>query len=481
MHPGYLDPARLPSGTRVGPWRVLEQRGCGAFGAVYRAIRVEGAPRPVALKLALRPGDARFAREVELLSRIRHPSVPRLVHHGSWLQPGSFFPHPYLAMQWVEGVSLYEWARVRRPTSRQVLHALASLARALEATHSSGAVHRDVKGDNVLVRAADGRVFLTDFGSGHFVGAAPLTSPPFPPGTPPYRSPEAWRSVQLPFRASATAYAPGPADDVFALGMTAYRLLTDDYPPLPASMDPESHVWSPEGPGPRPPQAVNVRCCAELSELVSRMLSVRHEARGSARELAEALEQAERKAGLEADVPLFALEKAPPADAGVGPEHVERRAPGQSSRSWLAAASLGGAVALGTGWMLSAHPGEEAEQPHAAASEETQDGGTVAVGDSALTASTPLVRTPAAWSTIAVDVPPKPIPGQAKPDATGRCPGRGQVPINGGCWWKLDLDVKDCGGDYNNYVYKGACYGPAFRTPRPPTSAPVEPSGSDVP
>ncbi|MFP2928580.1 serine/threonine protein kinase [Pyxidicoccus sp. 3LG] len=481
MHPGYLDPACLPSGTRVGPWRVMEQRGRGSFGAVYRAHRDEGAPGPVALKLALHPGDARFAREVELLSRIRHPSVPRLVHHGSWLPPGAFSPHPYLAMQWVEGISLYEWARVRRPTSRQVLHALASLARALAATHAVGGLHRDVKGDNVLVSAADGRVFLTDFGSGHFVGAAPLTSPPFPPGTLPYRAPEAWRSIHFPFVLSAPPYSPGPADDVFALGMTSYRLVTDDYPPTPAPMDPQAHLWRPEGPGPRPPRAVNGRCCAELSALVSRMLAVRPESRGSARELAEALEQAERTAGPEADIPLFTREQTRLLDTGGDSHPIAQPVPGRLRGSWLVAASVGGAVALGATWMLSAPPREEAEQRHASAPEDAKDGGTVALGDIALTAPVPLTRAPSAWSTIAVEQFPKPLPGQARPDATGRCHGKAQVALNGGCWLKLDREVKDCDEDYGQFVHKGACYGPAFRKPRPPTSGPTEPSGNDGP
>ncbi|MCP3138117.1 serine/threonine protein kinase [Pyxidicoccus xibeiensis] len=456
----------------------MERCGLGTYGAVYRAVAIQGSSRPVALKLALHPGDERFAREVELLSRIHHPSVPRLLDHGSWLQPGAL-PHPYLVMEWVEGVSLYEWAHVRRPTSRQVLHALANLARALAATHAAGGVHRDVKGDNVLVRAEDGRVFLTDFGSGHYVGAATLTSPPFPPGTPPYRSPEAWRSVQLPWRASTPPYAPGPADDVFALGMTAYRLVTGDYPPTPAPMDAESRVWSLEGPGPQPVRAVNVRCCAELSELVSRMLSVRPEARGSARELAKALEHAARKAGPQADVPLFDREGAQSEDAEVAHRHDVPRATGRLLPSWLVAASLGGAVALGAGWLLSAQPGEEAEPRHASAPDDGKDGGTVAVGDTALTAPVPVVRKPSAWSSIAVEPFPKPIPGQVRPDATGRCPGKEQVPINGGCWVKLAISVKDCDEDY--YVYKGACYGPAIRKAPPSTSSPAADAGHDIP
>ncbi|WP_240359359.1 serine/threonine-protein kinase [Pyxidicoccus trucidator] len=452
----------------------------GTYGAVYRAFDAEGELGPVALKLALRPGDERFAREVELLSRVRHPSVPRLVGHGSWRQPGGRL-HPFLVMQWVEGVSLYDWARVQCPTSRQVLRTLASLARALEATHAAGGVHRDVKGDNMLVSAEDGQVFLTDFGSGHYGGAATLTSPPFPPGTPPYRSPEAWRSVKLPIPRSATAYAPGPMDDVFALGMTAYRLVADDYPPTPALLDEAAHLWGPEGTGPQPPRDVNVRCCAELSNLVSRMLSVRPEARGSARELAEALEQAARKAGPQADVPLFAREESQPVEASGPAQHVVHRKPGRTRRSWLVAASLGGAVALGAEWMLSAHPEEELEQAHASAQEEeSKDAGTVAVGDTALTAPMPLAREPSAWSAISVDVPPKPLPGQTRSDAAGRCPSRTLIAINGGCWTRVAVSVKDCDENYGFYVYKGACYGPAFPPARPSTSGPAD-SGDDAP
>ncbi|MFP2905828.1 serine/threonine protein kinase [Pyxidicoccus sp. 3LFB2] len=452
---------------------MLARQGLGTYGAVYRAVRDEAGLEPVALKLALYPGDERFAREGELLSRVRHPSVPRLLDHGSWQQPGGL-PHPFLVMQWVEGVSLYEWARVQRPTSRQVLQALACLARALEATHAAGGVHRDVKGDNVLVRASDGQVFLTDFGSGHYVGAATLTSPPFPPGTPPYRSPEAWRSVRLPMPKSATAYAPGPADDVFALGVTAYRLVTSEYPPSPVAMDAQSDVWIPEGPGPLPPRALNAHCCTELSGLASRMLSMRPEARGSARAVAEALEQAARRAGSAADVPLFAREDSQPVGTRGAELRVVDPKPGRTRGSWLAAASLGGAVALGAGWMLSVHPGEEAERTHASAQEESKDGGTVAVGDDALTAQVPLDRAPSVWSTFSADIPPKPLPRQARPDAAGRCPSRTLIAINGGCWTKVAVSVKDCDENYDFYVYKGECYGPAYPPTRPPTSGPTE-------
>ena len=69
-----LDPAWMPPGTQVGPWKVLGFHGGDSFGAVFRAVLTR---RPhgglVALKLAYSLADARFQREAELLSCIEHP------------------------------------------------------------------------------------------------------------------------------------------------------------------------------------------------------------------------------------------------------------------------------------------------------------------------------------------------------------------------------------------------------------------------
>jgi serine/threonine-protein kinase len=472
MQPGPLNLARLPFGTLVGPWRVLERRGLGAYGAVYRAVAAQAPHETVALKLALHADDARFVREGELLSRLHHPCVPRLVDRGLW-QPSSGPAFPYLAMEWVDGVSLYDWGWDCRPTSRQVLRAFAHLARALEATHAAGGVHRDVKGDNVLVRQADGHVFLTDFGSGHFVGAAPLTWHPLPPGTPFYRSPEAWDFVRLPAQGPPVPYAPGPADDVFALGVTAYRLITGDYPLGSEPEDPAARWEALKKTGFPSARALNPRCCEELDDLTSRMLSVVPEARGTAGALAGALEQATREAGPEADVPLFVPEA---VEHEAEPPHEVRRAPGHPWRSWLTAASLGGALAVGMEWLLSARPDEQAPREDASLTDEMKDGGTVAVGDSALTAPVAFTQTPSAWSGIALEMPQKPFPGQTRPDANGRCPGKVQVPINGGCWIKMAAGPKEC--EAEAYVYKGACYIAVFPPTRPSTSNPTEPSNA---
>jgi serine/threonine protein kinase len=469
----YLHPGSLPPETRIGPWRLLGQRGRGTYGVVYRAMHAEqqGAPA-VALKLALHPADARFAREAELLSRIRHPAVPRLLDHGQW-QPREGVSYAWLVMEWVEGVPLYEWAQAQRLSSRQVLVLLAHLARALEATHAAGGLHRDVKGDNVHVRPSDAQPFLLDFGSGHFLGASRLTWHPWPPGTPAYRPPEAWHFVLRSRKPPPVPYAPGPADDVFALGVTAYRLVTEKDPPSPHPMGDEAWRWRPGELAHWTARTENPRCTPELSALVSRMLAPRPEARGSARKVAEALEQAARNAGPEADVPLFTGEELRPAGLfPVPPRVTVQRPPRMPYWPWLAAAGLGIALALSMEGLLSEEPSEEPATAHLAQEEEARDGGSVALGDSILTAPVAPEKSPSVWASIAVDLPPKPLPGQRRPDATGRCPGKVQVAINGGCWTKLAVDLKDC-GDWGGVEHKGACYQPAMTWPRPSTSGPT--------
>ncbi|WP_343073351.1 serine/threonine-protein kinase [Pyxidicoccus fallax] len=453
----------------MGPWRVEGLRGRGTYGAVYRATGVEPhAPGTVALKVALHPRDARFTREAELLSRIRCPGVPRLLEAGEWVAPSGKV-HPYLAMEWVEGEPLYAWARRRQPSSRQVLQVLGRLARALESTHAAGGVHRDFKGDNVLARAGDDWPVLIDFGAGHHVGASTLTGPLLPPGTPAYRSPEAWGYALGADPDSAPPYPAGPADDVFALGVTAYRLIAELYPPSTDPREEESHVWSLEGTGVPAVRELNARCCPELSALVSRMLDVRPEARGRARELAEALERAAGNVGPEADVPLYDLDAPRALRVRAVPRRVEPRATGRTWSSWLAAVSLGGALALGVGWMVGMWNTEEP----VAVGMETKDGGTVAVGDSALTAPVAPVQAPSAWSTAVMQIPPKPLPGQRRTDANGRCPGKQQVPIHGGCWLKVNIDPKDC-AKHDGYVHQGSCYTPSMRSESPPMSSPAE-------
>jgi serine/threonine protein kinase len=109
MHP-------LSPGTRVGAWRVKAWQGEGGYGAVYRAERV-GFRRsePGALKVSLGRWNWRMEREVELLSRLSHPSIPRLLDRGGKHSP-SRDEYPFFVMEWVEGTPLYAWAEQHAPS-----------------------------------------------------------------------------------------------------------------------------------------------------------------------------------------------------------------------------------------------------------------------------------------------------------------------------------------------------------------------------
>jgi eukaryotic-like serine/threonine-protein kinase len=429
-------PAILPIGTVVGHWRVVGWVGRGVYGAVYLAVRVgQEHAGPVALKVALFPRDPRFKLEATLLSRSDHPCIPRFIDAGEWKHPAGTI-HPYVVMQWVDGVPLYDWAREHTPDSPQVLRLLAQLASALQSLHAQGALHRDLKGDNVLVRRDDGRAVLMDFGSCTYAGAPPLTPEPLPPGTPAYRSPEALlldiRSVREP----TVRYRASPADDLFALGVTACRLVTGEYPGFSEPFQDEAGTWKVESVIP-PAALLDARVDERLRALILRMLSVHPEQRGTAAELAEALEQAAKQtAPKPAQAPVNAA--AVPLSTPTPPTHAREGA------SWFVmAAVLVLAIAMwcsapGHTWEKLAHTSAAASGPG------KPDAGPVGLGDSAASVSTEDAAKTASLATVAEDTPPEPDPDQATPDAKGRCPHKRQVVLNGACWGPLQVEPEAC-------------------------------------
>jgi hypothetical protein len=108
-------------------------------------------------------------------------------------------------------------------------------------------------------------------------------------------------------------------------------------------------------------------------------------------------------------------------------------------------------------------------------SEERRDEGASYVGDTALMSAHPFPEAPVR-DAVALEVPPKPLPGQVKPDGNGRC-RKGEYTINGGCWLKVELsNPGDCKGIRNGYEFKQGCFTPIFPPAREPTSAPMEPT-----
>ena len=508
------DPASLPVGLELGEWRVVSWAGRGTYGTVYRVERRgREAEGPYALKLAVHPGDERFGRERELLSRVNHPNVPRLEAHDVWQHPSGAYP--YLVMQWVAGVPLYEWASQRNPSSRRLLRLLAQVTRALEATSRADGLHRDVKGDNVMVRLCDEQAFLTDFGAGVYRGAPPLTLQVLPPGTLNYRSPEAWEYQRV-FALHPHAHYPASVcDDLFALGVTAYRLVTDEYPPPTEPREPGAEVWARGGPGPRPPRELNPNVCEELNAIIMRLLGqAERRFKGEARLAAEAIEHAAANAGPEADALLFEWETLEPSawppeeqiQAKLRGHRQRRRDKARVDRSEQMDAEAKAEAArmkelakkppqaqpqrlaffrewglwrllwlipgLGVLALLVAprreyryeQPLEEPEEKRAEAPDAgTPDGGTASPGEEALATVTATPTMRAAYANVSAATLKGPLPGQRKPPCKS-----GEDLILGGCWRPIhDMDPP-CETGY--YEWDKHCYLPVFPHSRQPTS-----------
>jgi len=420
----------------------------GAYGAVYRAVPVgQESAAPVALKVSLYPWDMRFGREAELLSRLSLPGIPRLLGRGVLRFPDGA-EHPWFAMEWVEGVPLYAWAEQHAPSHPQVCQVLAQLARTLEALHAAGVVHRDVKGANVLVRLSDSFPVLIDLGSGHFQGAERLTWQALPPGTYEYQSPQAGRFEIALARHRDRYYAPSPADDLFALGVTAYRLVMGQYPPALDVQEDEQERWHVVLPDPRPLLEGNRRVRPVLREWICRLLSEAPEQRGSMAQLAEALE----------------------AEAQ---EHSRSQARQRAWKPWLAlAAAAAVALVAIVPWSAPRHLSEGSTKAQA------PDAGTAAVGDRAPTEPRDTPTPPAETESISQDSPSMPDPEQprrqVRPDSKGRCPMPKHVALNGVCWVEHpSMTAEECVG--SGYMpLKGKCYAPVLELLRKaaPTSNP---------
>ena len=245
--------------SRVAKGQVFAERyrvegllGSGGMGQVYR-VRDLTEARDRALKI-LHPRDddeaddrtGRFRREAQILARIQHPAVPRILDSG--VCSGRLF----IVTELVEGVDLKLAIQKRGPWPvAEAVTIGATLAQALAAAHALGIVHRDVKPNNVMLQS-DGAVRLLDFGlaRGRGVDMATLTKTGVIVGTPAYMSPEQFQALAVDERS-----------DVYSLGVVLFELLTAKLPfaaptpmalamkhimepaPSPRSLRPELPVW----------------------------------------------------------------------------------------------------------------------------------------------------------------------------------------------------------------------------------------------
>lgn len=205
----------------------------GGQGVVYRA-RQRASSRVVALKVLLDGPLAndrqrfRFEREIELISRLRHPNIVTLYDSGA--VRGRLF----YTMEYVDGLAINDYALLHDLSPRQIVKLMVPVCRAIQYAHQNGVIHRDLKPAHIVVDD-NGQPRVFDFGLAKDLDDDAIVAHSCSGqvvGTLPYLSPE------------QAGGCDGKADvrsDVYALGIVIYELLTDLFP-YPVDGTPEQ-VW----------------------------------------------------------------------------------------------------------------------------------------------------------------------------------------------------------------------------------------------
>ncbi len=219
---GQSRQARAAVGTIPG-YEILNELSRGGQGIVYKAVQ-KSTKRKVAIKVLLGGADAaeesrrRFQREIELLAKLRHPNIVSIFEAGVTGEGRHFF-----VMDFLEGESLDQFVSARRLTTTDTLELFATVCDAVHYAHRHGIIHRDLKPRNILVDA-EGNARVLDFGLARPLatsGEKELSITHAAIGTLPYMAPE---------QAAGDALRVDARTDVYALGITLYRLLTGQHP-----------------------------------------------------------------------------------------------------------------------------------------------------------------------------------------------------------------------------------------------------------
>ncbi len=384
--PGEALHGEVQPGTEIGPYRVVGQLGRGGMGVVFEARHTRVGQR-AALKL-LAPdrrgtiGDdavRRFLAEVEVLSRLEHPGLVRVLDCGD--APGF---GPWIAMELVVGAPLR--AQLERDRGPQplgfALRMTRRIASATAAIHRAGIIHRDLKPENIMVTPDDEvpggqRVKLLDFGIAKLAGDPGHTSRGTVLGTADYMAPE---------QCTGTGEIDDKAD-VYALGVILFELLTGALPFTGAATDVmRQHLFA------APPlDRLSPTLPAPLHELMRLLLAKEPTRRPSAAELVRELRALETAAGatpeaepvepLAVTAPARAVVAAAPSGGAVTTmQGVVRPAPPVRVRrtAWVAGGALVAITAVVAGWRLT-QPARH-RRPHAVAGMVVIDGGRFRMG-----------------------------------------------------------------------------------------------------
>jgi predicted ATPase len=256
LEPGPDTPLAIPG------YEILGLLGKGGMGVVYKA-RQKSLDRLVALKFL--PADCardplwleRFRREAVTASALNHPNICTIY------DTGEAAGRPYLSMELIEGRTLAALAR-EGLAGCELARVFRQAAAALAAAAAAGVVHRDIKPENLMLRS-DGLLKVLDFGLARRlaisedVAGGVGTAPGMRVGTVLYMSPE-----------QARGQPPGPAGDVFSLGLVLYELATGRHP-FPGESE-IAVLYAICVDEPVPPGRLNPELGPALTSLIERML-----------------------------------------------------------------------------------------------------------------------------------------------------------------------------------------------------------------
>ena len=212
-------------GKIIGSYKIVKQIGLGGMGSVYLAERADGQfEQKVALKL-IKPGNnsfeiiKRFQAERQILARLQHPNIARLLD-GGITNEGL----PYFTMEYVEGDSIDVYCDKNKLSIKERLELFITVCNAVNYAHQNLIIHRDLKPGNIYI-TKDGRVKLLDFGISKVFtedetdGSTRMTQTGLFIMTPEYAAPEQIRGETV-----------STATDIYALGLILFQLLTGAFP-----------------------------------------------------------------------------------------------------------------------------------------------------------------------------------------------------------------------------------------------------------
>ncbi len=206
-------------GKRIGGYKLLEIIGAGGMGTVFRAEKEE-VGKNFAVKLIKRGMDTdavlrRFIQERQILSRLEHPNIARLLDGGT-TNDGL----PYFVMEYVEGLPVTNFCERHQLDTKERLELFRQICSAVQYAHQNLIVHRDLKPSNILVTEG-GIPKLLDFGIAKLLDPEGLedTATQARMFTPEYASPEQLNGLPI-----------TTASDVYSLGVVLYELLSGQRP-----------------------------------------------------------------------------------------------------------------------------------------------------------------------------------------------------------------------------------------------------------